>query len=68
MSGKKQLKDNYCELLEVIHEFVWTGKNRRISGPCEQAMKMFIIVLISKLKEVPEFDAHSYDRLYSHII
>jgi hypothetical protein len=73
MSGKKQLKDNYCELLEVIHEsgfheLVWTGKNRRICGPCEQAMKMFIIVLISKLKEVPEFDAHSYDRLYSHII
>jgi hypothetical protein len=70
---REQLEDNYCELVNVIDScgfdmFIWATKNCRICGPCEQAMKMFIILLISKLNGVPEFDDHSYDRLYSHII
>lgn len=76
MSGQKQIDQfdtNYCNLIEVIrecgvHHATWSGKNRRIGGTCEQAMKILIILLISKLEAVPDFDVHAYDRLYSHII
>ena len=75
MSGqekKQQLQNNYADLVEAIsecgvHYGVWSRLSKTV-GPCDEAIKIFIILLVSKLEGVPDFDVHAYDRLFSHII
>jgi hypothetical protein len=71
MSGqekKQQLQNNYADLVEAIsecgvHYGVWSRLSKTV-GPCDEAIKIFIILLVSKLEGVPDFD----ERLYSYII
>jgi hypothetical protein len=71
--SEQQFENNYCELVDAISSCgfnysTWRSLLKTIGGPCEESIKIFVILLISKLEEVSDFDVHSYDRLYSHII
>ena len=73
MSGQKQqLERNYAHLVDAIsecgvHYDTWSRLSKTV-GPCDEAIKIFIILLVSKLEGVPDFDVHAYYRLFSHII
>jgi hypothetical protein len=68
----QQLLNDYNDLVDAIsqcgvHHGTWSRLGERV-GPCDEAIKIFIILLVSKLEGVPDFDVHAYDRLFSHII
>jgi len=49
-----------------VHHSSWS-KIYHAVGPCDEAIKMFIILLVSKIGEVPDFNDHSYHRLFCYI-
>lgn len=74
MSGKQK----YNKLIEMlsqsgVHRSSWSSSVEiqialEHSDSRDEAIKIIVILLISKIGGVPNFDEHEYGRLYSHTI
>ena len=73
MSEQKQKQQqNYDDLMDCLSQHgvdytVWCRICETV-GPCDESIKIFIILLVSKLEGVPDFDDNAYNRLFGHII
>jgi hypothetical protein len=61
-------EQKYTKLIEMlsqsgVHRSSWSSESERV-GSCDEAIKIILILLISKIRQVPNFD----ERMYSYII
>ena len=63
--SEEQKYNKIIEMLSLsgVHRSSWSSESECV-GSCDEAIKIILILLISKIRQVPNFD----ERLYSYII